>query len=223
MVGLTSMVNVVPTFHKLILCDQQPAGLIARTNHHRYRPSPYLSKPHTMSFFSTISSWMPMNASIPISTSVPNFKSNALHRVELGMPLISNLSIHWILASFVVSLYLISQFKVHFGGPKAPLVGLRHAFESRYYANWRFFRNAASVLNDGYAKVGFKSAYVERRLKLFDSSQTLRGGLLAQIRICSCCHRNMCRNSSRYHHKLRHLLLLMRSICQATGQTWISY
>ncbi|KAF2641486.1 cytochrome P450 monooxygenase-like protein [Massarina eburnea CBS 473.64] len=48
--------------------------------------------------------------------------------------------------------YAFSILSMHLGGPKVPLVGLRSIFESRYLANWRFFRNAGSVLNLGYGK-----------------------------------------------------------------------
>jgi hypothetical protein len=49
--------------------------------------------------------------------------------------------------------YVISLLSMHFGGPKAPLVGLSSVFETRYSANWRFFRDAATVLDKGYEQV----------------------------------------------------------------------
>ena len=49
--------------------------------------------------------------------------------------------------------YAFSLLSMHFGGPKAPLVGLSSVFETRYSANWRFFRDAASVLDKGYGQV----------------------------------------------------------------------
>lgn len=84
---------------------------------------------------------------------MPGFSSDTLHQVELRITTIRTLSIPGVLLGFLISFYAISQLNVHFSGPKAPLLGLRWALESRYFANWRFFCDAASVLNDGYAKV----------------------------------------------------------------------
>jgi hypothetical protein len=59
----------------------------------------------------------------------------------------------WTCVGVIASFYIISQFNVHFRGPKVPLVGLHSAFQSRYAANWNFFRNAAGVLNEGHSRV----------------------------------------------------------------------
>jgi len=37
-------------------------------------------------------------------------------------------------------------------GPKAPLVGLKSIFEPRFVANFRFFKDSAAVINEGYSR-----------------------------------------------------------------------
>ncbi|KAF2183915.1 cytochrome P450 [Zopfia rhizophila CBS 207.26] len=51
-----------------------------------------------------------------------------------------------------LSAYFLSILSMHFRGPKVPLFGPRNKFELRYLVNWRFFNDAASFLNAGYAK-----------------------------------------------------------------------
>lgn len=41
---------------------------------------------------------------------------------------------------------------MRFRGHKVPLVGLHNVFEHRLMANFRFFRDAATVINDGYSQ-----------------------------------------------------------------------
>ncbi|MCJ1396653.1 hypothetical protein MMC18_009545 [Xylographa bjoerkii] len=48
--------------------------------------------------------------------------------------------------------YVVSILSLRLWGPKAPLVGIRFLFEPRIIGNYRFFKNAASVINEGYAK-----------------------------------------------------------------------
>ena len=49
--------------------------------------------------------------------------------------------------------YLVSIISVRLQGPKAPLVGLKSVFEPRLVANYRFFKDSAAIINDGYARV----------------------------------------------------------------------
>lgn len=49
--------------------------------------------------------------------------------------------------------YLLSAWSVRFSRPKPPQLNPGSSFQSRYLTNWRFFCDAASVLNAGYAKV----------------------------------------------------------------------
>ncbi|MCJ1245735.1 hypothetical protein MMC30_002939 [Trapelia coarctata] len=76
----------------------------------------------------------------------------------LNLPVLSTSPVQdipwfWTFFSLSVCFYLFSIISVRFLGPKAHLVGLRSAFEPRVIANYRFFKDAASVINEGYAKV----------------------------------------------------------------------
>lgn len=51
-----------------------------------------------------------------------------------------------------VLLYCGSTVSMRFTDDKVPLVGLRSIFELRLMANFRFFRNAAIILNDEYSE-----------------------------------------------------------------------
>lgn len=53
----------------------------------------------------------------------------------------------------IALLYSSSVFSMRFLGYKAPMVGLRSIVEHRLTANYRFFRNAGVVINEGYSKV----------------------------------------------------------------------
>lgn len=56
-----------------------------------------------------------------------------------------------------MSFWMNSQAKMHWGSPRAPIVGIRSKLEPRVVAGAFFFRNAASVLNEGFKKVGDNS------------------------------------------------------------------
>ena len=59
----------------------------------------------------------------------------------------------WSFTILVLCGYLVSIVSVHFLGPKAPLVGLGSVFEPRIIGNWRFFKNASKVIEEGYSQV----------------------------------------------------------------------
>ncbi|TGO50593.1 hypothetical protein BCON_0180g00190 [Botryotinia convoluta] len=48
--------------------------------------------------------------------------------------------------------YTGTLFLMYVAGHKAPLVGLRSYFDHRLTVNYRFFRGAAAIINDGYSK-----------------------------------------------------------------------
>jgi hypothetical protein len=107
-----------------------------------------------MDFMNALSAMMSSNgSSLPVHQALPTFTSDALHQVDLHIAAVSYRSIPWVTFGLIISFYVISQVKVHLGGPKFPLFGLRSVLEPRYLANWRFFRNAGSFLDKGYAKV----------------------------------------------------------------------
>lgn len=110
-----------------------------------------------MEVLNNISSFVSMNmSSMPtFPLGVSGFTATKMHQVELAMAAVPTVSLPFTLLALALSFYVISQLNVHFGGPKVPLVGMRSVFETRYTANWNFFRNASSVLNDGYSKVLF--------------------------------------------------------------------
>ncbi len=66
-------------------------------------------------------------------------------------------SIFWAFPACSLCLYILSIISVRLQGPKAPLVGLRSIFEPRLVANFRFFKNSSSVINEGYTKAGLAS------------------------------------------------------------------
>ena len=49
-------------------------------------------------------------------------------------------------------LYIVSIVSVRLQGPKTPLVGLSSIFEPRLVANYRFFKDSSSIINQGYSK-----------------------------------------------------------------------
>ena len=62
---------------------------------------------------------------------------------------------YYLLCAFLtlsVCAYLLSIISVRLQGPKAPIVGLRSIFEPRLVANFRFFRDSAAIINEGYLK-----------------------------------------------------------------------
>lgn len=56
---------------------------------------------------------------------------------------------------------IISIISVRLRGPKVPLVGLKSIFEPRVVANFRFFRDSAAVIKEGYSKASFLCPVVE--------------------------------------------------------------
>ena len=61
-------------------------------------------------------------------------------------------SLFWAFLPLSVCLYLVSIISVRLQGPKAPLVGLKSIFEPRLVANFRFFKDSAAIINEGYSK-----------------------------------------------------------------------
>jgi len=59
----------------------------------------------------------------------------------------------WTFLFLSIGFYLFSIISVRFPGPKTHLVGLHSLFEPRVVANYRFFKDAAAVINEGYTKV----------------------------------------------------------------------
>lgn len=58
----------------------------------------------------------------------------------------------WAFLTLSVCVYLLSIISVRLQGPRAPLVGLKSIFEPRLVANFRFFRDSASIINEGYSQ-----------------------------------------------------------------------
>lgn len=58
----------------------------------------------------------------------------------------------WAIPILAVCLYVISIISIRLQGPKAHLVGVRSIFEPRIVANYRFFKNSAAIINEGYSK-----------------------------------------------------------------------
>lgn len=58
----------------------------------------------------------------------------------------------WAFLTLSVFAYLLSIISVRLQGPKAPLVGLKSIFEPRLVANFRFFKDSAAIINEGYLK-----------------------------------------------------------------------
>lgn len=52
----------------------------------------------------------------------------------------------------ITSSYTLSIISVRLQDPNAPLVGLKSIFEPRLVANFRFFRDSAAIINEGYSK-----------------------------------------------------------------------
>jgi hypothetical protein len=67
--------------------------------------------------------------------------------------MVASYSLWSVALPLVLIMYALSLLNVRFRAPTAPLIGLSSAFETRYTANWRFFRNAAAVLDEGFSKV----------------------------------------------------------------------
>ena len=61
-------------------------------------------------------------------------------------------SIFGALLPLIASFYILSIISVRLQGPKAPLVGLKSIFEPRLVANFRFFKDSAAIINEGYSK-----------------------------------------------------------------------
>ncbi|KAL8917290.1 MAG: hypothetical protein Q9172_005916 [Xanthocarpia lactea] len=61
-------------------------------------------------------------------------------------------SVFWAFPAFLLCLYVLSIISVRLQGPKAPLVGLKSIFEPRLVGNFRFFKNSAAVISEGYSK-----------------------------------------------------------------------
>jgi hypothetical protein len=57
------------------------------------------------------------------------------------------------LCAISVISYLYSILNLRVLGPKVPLVGVKSFLEARVVANYRFFKNAGAIVNEGYAKV----------------------------------------------------------------------
>ncbi|KAF2878219.1 cytochrome P450 monooxygenase-like protein [Massariosphaeria phaeospora] len=89
---------------------------------------------------------------MPLATASHALTLAALGNLEKTVVNISVPSAAWTTFGLILSFYIVSQIKIQFYGPKVPLVGVRSILEPRYLANWRFFRNAASILNEGYTK-----------------------------------------------------------------------
>ena len=59
----------------------------------------------------------------------------------------------WTLLALSVWLYLLPAALMRLQGAKVPLVGALSTFEPRILANYRFFKDAAKVVNEGYKNV----------------------------------------------------------------------
>lgn len=55
--------------------------------------------------------------------------------------------------SLVIVLYSSSILSMRSAGRKVPMVGLRSVLDHRLLANYNFFKNASSIINEGYSKV----------------------------------------------------------------------
>lgn len=66
--------------------------------------------------------------------------------------MVDGISPLWVVPVLSVCLYVISIISLRLGGPKTPLVGLRSIFEPRIVANFRFFKDSAGIINEGYLK-----------------------------------------------------------------------
>ena len=67
--------------------------------------------------------------------------------------MLGDISPLWALPLLSIFGYIASIISVRLQGPKAPLVGLRSIFEPRAIANYRFFKNSSTVIEEGYSKV----------------------------------------------------------------------
>ncbi len=67
--------------------------------------------------------------------------------------MIDDSSLFWAFLALSIGAYIASLVSVRIQGPKAPLVGLRSIFEPRLVANYRFFKDSAAIINEGYSRV----------------------------------------------------------------------
>jgi hypothetical protein len=63
------------------------------------------------------------------------------------------------LALMPIIFYLYSILALRFLGPSAPLFGVKSPFDARVIANYRFYKDAASIVNVGYNKVNSKAPH----------------------------------------------------------------
>jgi len=110
-----------------------------------------------------------------------------------GLSSVLELEIPWLLVLCCLPLlsYIYSVVSLRLLGPKAPLFGPQSFFEPRAIVNYRFFKNAKSIVNGGYAKVKIlnrRNLYLRVRSKLTRiSPKMLHSGLLVTTLILSSC------------------------------------
>ena len=68
--------------------------------------------------------------------------------------IVESVTVLEILLFLSIGSYIVSIVSVRIQGPKAPLVGFKSILEPRLIANYRFFKDAAAIINEGYSKAG---------------------------------------------------------------------
>jgi hypothetical protein len=107
--------------------------------------------------------------------------------------------ISWVPALIVLSLayYVFSIVSLRRLGPKVPLVGTKSLLDTRFLTNWRFFRNGASVVNEGYNKVSqcYTNSRPHMQIELTRfSTKELPTDLPGMMRTLLCFHRRAWRS-----------------------------
>lgn len=84
-----------------------------------------------------------------------NVAAHSLSNCYEVIIMVEDSSLFWAFLTLSLGAYIVSIVSVRVQGPKAPLVGLKSIFEPRVLANYRFFKDSAAIINEGYARVSY--------------------------------------------------------------------